>query len=350
MIHLHDHAGLAAHCRELRVDPQHGERLARLVLREGESVDAALARLRGDVPRVWSDALARDLLALERREDSTADGATKLLFRTPSGAPLESVLLRAASGRRSLCLSIQSRCPIGCRFCASGSLGKVPPVALEEVLDQVVQARRLLAAEGGALRNLVFMGMGEPLLEEELLHAALERLLDPRGFAFGPSRVCVSTVGLPDGMRRLAARFPDVRQALSLHAARADVRERLIPVARTHGLAELREAVREVGERTGGRVLIEVLLLAGVNDGPEDEAALAAWLEGLPARLNLIPYNPPGVLPEDGTLDLSLRPAPRERCEAWADAFRARGVETTLRRSLGADVAAACGQLAARRS
>lgn len=349
MIHLHDPAQLAAHCRELRVDPQHGERLARLVLREGQSVDAALARLRGEVPRAWSDALARDVLALERREDSAADGATKLLFRTSSGAPLESVVLRAASGRRTLCLSIQSRCPIGCRFCASGSLGKVPPVGLEELLDQVVQARRLLAAEGGALRNLVFMGMGEPLLEEELLHAALERLLDSRGFGFGPSRVCVSTVGLPGGMSRLAARFPGVRQALSLHAARPEVRERLIPVARTHGLDELRDAVREVGERTSGRVLVEVLLLDGVNDGPEDEAALAAWLEGLPVRLNLIPYNAPGVLPEDGTLDLTLRPTPRVRCEAWAAAFRARGVETTLRRSLGADVAAACGQLAARR-
>jgi 23S rRNA (adenine2503-C2)-methyltransferase len=257
------------------------------------------------------------------------------------------VVLRAASGRRTLCVSVQARCPIGCTFCASGTRGAAATLSPDEVLEQVTRARRLVAAEGGHLRNLVFMGMGEPLLAEELLHGCLDALLDPRGFAFGPSRVCVSTVGLPEGMRRLAARYPRVRQALSLHAARPEVRERLIPTSRAHGPEALRAAVREVGERTGERVLVEVLLLEGVNDGPEDEAALAAWLEGLPARLNLIPYNPPAAVPAEGTVDLSLRPSPAARVEAWAAAFRARGVETTVRRSLGRDVGAACGQLAA---
>lgn len=343
---LHDRKGLAARLRELRRDPRHADRFARLVLREGLAPAEAARQLGADLPQELVAELS-ERLELLAREDSAEDGATRLLWRTPSGARFESVVLRAASGRRTLCVSVQARCPIGCTFCASGTRGEAATLSPDEVLEQVTRARRLVAAEDGHLRNLVFMGMGEPLLAEELLHASLEALLDPRGFAFGPSRLCVSTVGLPAGMLRLAERFPRVRQALSLHAARPEVRERLIPTSRTHGPAALRAAVQQVGERTGERVLVEVLLLEGVNDGPEDEAALAAWLEGLPVRLNLIPYNPPLAVPAEGTVDLALRPSPPARLEAWAAAFRARGVETTVRRSLGRDVGAACGQLAA---
>jgi 23S rRNA (adenine2503-C2)-methyltransferase len=343
---LHDRQGLAARLRVLRRDPLAADLFARLVLREGVPPAEAAGRRGVELP---SELVAEleERLVLVAREDSAEDGASRLLWRTPSGARFESVVLRAASGRRTLCVSVQARCPIGCAFCASGTRGPAASLSTDEVLEQVVRARRLVASEGARLRNLVFMGMGEPLLVEELLHGCLDALLDPRGFAFGPSRVCVSTVGLPAGMRRLAERFPRVRQALSLHAARPEVRERLIPTSRASGPAALREAVREVGARTGERVLVEVLLLEGVNDGPEDERALAAWLEGLPVRLNLIPYNRPGAAPADGTLDLALAPSPPQRVAAWADAFRARGVETTVRRSLGRDVAAACGQLAA---
>lgn len=285
-------------------------------------------------------------MTLGEQRASAQDGATKLLFRTSSGARLESVLLRIASGRTSLCLSIQTRCPVACRFCASGTLGKVDSLHVDEVLDQVVQARALLRLEDRELRNLVFMGMGEPLLEEDLLHECLARLTAPAGFGFPENRLLVSTVGFPDGMRRLAERFPGVRQALSLHAAREEVRCELIPAARSVSLRALREAVLEVGRITGGPVMIEYLLLAGVNDRPGDEAALLAWLEGLPVLLNLIPFNAPGSLGASHSVDSRLRPTPLEQGRDMAQRFRERGIRTTLRHSLGQDISAACGQLA----
>lgn len=299
------------------------------------------------MPPEWKAGLSRGSLELGRREDSVEDGATKLVFSTSSGERLESVLLRIATGRTCLCLSIQSRCPVACRFCASGTLGKVKSLTVEEVLDQVIGARQLLRGEGRELRNLVFMGMGEPLLEEGLLHESLRRLTDQAGFAFSEKQVVVSTVGIPQGMVRLAREFPGVRQALSLHAARNEVREELIPMARRHSLEELRAAVREVAALTGGQVLIEYLLLEGVTDRFGDEVALASWLEGLPVLLNLIPFNRPEALGSSSSVDPTLRPSSRATSEAWAQRFRERGIPTTLRRSLGRDIAAACGQLAA---
>ena len=348
MIALHDTRALARHSAELRIDPGRAARVARSVLRHGCSLEDALDSAGIDFPPAWRAGIADEVLGLVGRQDSSADGATKLIFTTPAGERIESVLLRSASGRTSLCLSIQSRCPVACSFCASGFLGRPESLSLDELLDQVVQARRLLRGEGRELRNLVFMGMGEPLLEEPLLHTALERLTDGSTFAFPANRIAVSTVGLPPAMLRLARAFPDVRQALSLHSARQDVRAALIPMARRHSLEELREAVIAVGEIGGGRVLIEYLMLEGVTDRDADEAALASWLEDLPVLLNLIPFNAPGAGGSGSSVDPDLRSTEREVREAWALRFRERGIPTTLRHSLGGEIAAACGQLAVR--
>lgn len=348
MIDLHDPEALEAHCLEQRVDPQHGARLVRLVLRYGWPLELALGKLRGPVPAAWANELGESSLRLLEVVDSDIDGATKSLYETPTGQRIESVLLRIASGRCALCLSIQSHCPVACSFCSSGAPGKPARLELRHVLEQVTRARQLLREEGHDLRNVVFMGMGEPLLEEPLLHAALANLIDPRTYAFSAGRLMVSTVGLPDEMLRLARAFPGVRQALSLHSAKQAVRESLIPFAKRFHLDELRATVREIGRLTGGQVFVEYLLLEGVNDGPEDEAALAAWLTDLPVKLNLIPYNAPQNLPAGHSVDLDLRPTPRLAREAFARRMRALGVPTTLRRSLGADISAACGQLAVR--
>lgn len=350
MVHLHEPEALAAHSRDFGLDPAVGARVARAVLRHGRSLDAALARAPVDLPAGWVAGLAAPLLRLHECADSELDGASRLVFETGAGARIETVVLRIASGRNSLCLSIQSRCPAACRFCASGTLGRPESLSLDELLEEVVRGRQLLASEGRLLRNLVFMGMGEPLLEPELLHAALARLTDPGGFAFAERNVVVSTVGLPTEMGALAREFPGVRQALSLHSARQGVREALIPMARRHDLDELRAAVAEVARLTGGRVFVEVLLLEGVTDRPEDLAALEEWLAGLSVLLNLIPFNRPAAGAPQASLDPGLRPTPRERCIEIAAELRARGLPVTLRRSLGSDIAAACGQLAARRT
>lgn len=340
MTDLHDAAGLAQLCKLHRCDPQLLRRLVRGVLQRGESTQAAREGARSALPTSLLDALDWSTPELRARRDSGEDGASKLLLRSRGGPEFEVVLLRVRSGRTALCVSIQAGCPAGCTFCATGDLGLRGRLELSDVLGSVLLGRRLAAEEGRTLRNLVFMGMGEPLFEEELLHAALERLCDPRGFAFAPRRICVSTVGVPEAMLRLAEARPGVRQALSLHSAREDVRRQLIPLAEKHSLGELRRAVQEVGRLTRGRVLVEYLLLEGLTDRPADEQALCEWLEGLPVHLNLLPYNRLASAPE-------LAPTRREAREAFAARMRARGVRTTLRRSLGGDVAAACGELAA---
>jgi 23S rRNA (adenine2503-C2)-methyltransferase len=338
VISLHDAPALAALAREHRTDPQHLAKLTRRVLQHGDDICAALTSLKTPLPAPLVARLTPGALILVKRRDSARDGATKLLFQTRAGERIESVLLRARSGRTTLCLSIQSGCAFGCSFCASGASGLRARLTLDEVLAQVIHGRQIAASEGLNLRNLVFMGMGEPLAEEALLHDCLERLTTATLFGFSPRRVCVSTVGLPEEMVRLAQRFPSVRQALSLHSAVANERAALIPVAREHSLDDLRRAALEVTRLAGGRILIEYLLLAGRTDRPEDERALYAWLDGLSAHLNLIPYNPIWRIADH-------TPTPHSAALAFARRCRARGIPTTLRRSLGTDISAACGAL-----
>jgi 23S rRNA (adenine2503-C2)-methyltransferase len=335
---LHDPAGLLLLAARHRVQPQHLHRLATLVNKRGFEWEAALAELPVPLPGALVGELRRVELDLERRIDSEEDGATRLLFRTAKGLAVESVLLRIASGRTSLCLSCQSGCPVRCSFCATGREGLRGDLTVEEILDQLVQGQQLAAAEQRLVRNLVFMGMGEPLFVEDTLHEVLRRLVHPRAFAFPPTRIAVSTVGIPEGMVRLSEAFPEVRIAVSLHHAKQSEREALIPLARIHPLDELRRAIAEVG-RPESLVMIEYLLLEGRTDRPEDLEALAAWLEGLPVRINWIPYNRLGT-------DDPLRPTPPAERERIAALFRARGFLCTMRRSLGSGVLAGCGQLA----
>jgi 23S rRNA (adenine2503-C2)-methyltransferase len=217
-------------------------------------------------------------------------------------------------------------------------MGVARDLTAAEILDQVIQGNALLRPEGRRVRNVVFMGMGEPFHNEAQLHAALEVLLSPVCFDLAPRRVSVSTVGIPDAMLRCADRFPGVGIALSLHAARDEVRERIVPIDKVHRLAEVRAALEELTRR-GQKVMIEYLLLDGINDSDDDLRALAGWLRDLSVHVNLIPYNP-----IDGAPDIQGTPEPRRK--AFSEALKREGYRVTLRYSLGADIAAACGQLA----
>lgn len=281
--------------------------------------------------------LRQGFLDLERRVDSEIDGASKLIFRTAQGRRIETVILRPNTGRSTVCVSSQVGCAAGCRFCATGTMGLVAQLTRDEILDQVVQARRIVAAEGRELRNVVFMGMGEPLHNLEEVSAALEGLTHPLGLNFSPAKVLVSTVGVPEAMRSLLARFPRFNLALSLHAALPEVRERIVPTAEKVPLEALRAVLGEASA-AGRRTMIEYVLLEGINDRPEDVDALVAWCRGLDVHLNLIPFNDVDAPPD-------LRATPRERREEIARDLKAEGFPVTLRYSLGADIAAACGQL-----
>jgi 23S rRNA (adenine2503-C2)-methyltransferase len=304
--------------------------------KKGLPFAACLEALPEGLRGVFASGLAAEPLTLVARRDSGVDGASKLAFRTADGLLLEAVLLRVASGRTSLCISSQVGCAANCAFCATGKMGLLRNLTAAEMLDQVVQAQRLAGAEGRTLRNVVFMGMGEPLHNERGVYGALEVLRDPRAFYLADRHLMVSTVGMVEAMGRFRARYPTVRLALSLHSARAEVRRELMPAGKSQTLARLREVLPPAG--SPHPLMIEVTLLRGVNDGPEDCRALMEYLRGSAVHINLIPFNPhPGS---------AFAPTPRAEREAFAAALRAAGFTVTVRRSLGDDIAAACGQLA----
>lgn len=330
-----DQQGIEQLRRELRLDPKHIRDLRIALLKRFKSDENALDGFPA------ASRLTLHSLEMFRRCDSTVDGATKLLMRTAAGMLIESVILRIATGRTTLCVSSQVGCAAACEFCATGKMGIARNLSHEEILDQVLRAGQLLAEENRSLRNVVFMGMGEPFHNEANLYRAIELLVSPEFFNISPTKVLVSTVGVADAMQRCVERFPKVRLALSLHSVRQDVRERLIPLASKFPLDELKRTIATVNRRQSTSLMIEYLMLAGVNDSLGDARELVAWLEGLNVHVNLIPYNPIDDAPQ---LVASDRPAR----EAFAKTIRDAGFKTTLRYSLGNDIAAACGQLVRR--
>jgi 23S rRNA (adenine2503-C2)-methyltransferase len=217
-------------------------------------------------------------------------------------------------------------------------MGVARELSVPEILGQAVTAGRLLAQEGRRLRNVVFMGMGEPFHNEANVTQAVATLVDPACFNLSPDKLMVSSVGVVDGMLRFAERFPRVGLALSLHSVRQEARERLIPLAKRYPLGELRRAVRELNALQPRPVMLEYLMLRGLTDTEEDLSALVAWTRGLDVHVNLIPYNPISSAPE-------LEGSSSVACQAFAAQLKARGLKTTVRRSLGRDIEAACGQL-----
>lgn len=272
---------------------------------------------------------------------ASADGWTrKFRLRFADGGEVEAVRM-GFPGRLTACLSTQVGCAMGCVFCATGQMGFRRHLSAGEI---VAQARRLTAGLGAdaRLRNLVMMGMGEPLHNFDRTMKALELLTDTGGLGIGPSRVTISTVGHVEGIRRLAEVAKPYTLAVSLHGASDAERAELVPVNRRWPLAELMAACRDYSARTGRRVLIAWTLIDGVNDGADHAARLGTLLRGMNVQVNLIPLNPTdgyggGV------------PAP-ERVTAFHRILRETGLAVTVRQRRGIDVAAGCGQLGAAKS
>ncbi|MBT3192633.1 MAG: 23S rRNA (adenine(2503)-C(2))-methyltransferase RlmN [Verrucomicrobia bacterium] len=336
MISVYDQASLEALRKRTGIQPFDLKRFRNALYKKAFEKESALAVLPEAARAAFSQSLCFEPLKLSERHDSAVDGATKLGFHTHDGLLIESVILRVKSGRTALCVSSQVGCACKCGFCATGALGFIRNLTRDEMLDQVAQANRLLQKEECTVRNIVFMGMGEPLLNTEPLFQALELLSAPAGFDYSQSRLMVSTVGIPAGMLSCAEQFPNVQQALSLHSARQAVRERLLPIAHQYSLEALQDTIRTVG--ANGDVMIEYLMLEGINDGEQDYAALCRYLQGLPVHINIIPYNA-----FEGS---SWHGTPQCARVAFANRLKSAGFKVTQRYSLGLDIAAACGQLA----
>jgi 23S rRNA (adenine2503-C2)-methyltransferase len=339
MTSIHDAAGLEIIRKRVRLDPDQLRQLRNSFYKKKRSATEVLEVLPESPRQSFAADVAFHALELAGRHDSRVDGASKLLFRTAAGHTLETVILRIASGRTSLCVSSQVGCAARCEFCATGQMKLAVNLSQAEILDQLIQANQMLRSEERSVRNVVFMGMGEPLHNEAEVFAAIDVLLSPECFNIPSSRVVLSTVGIPDGIVRCAERFPRIGLALSLHSARQELRQRLIPLAKRFPLDMLKDALKEVTNRQRRKVMIEYLLLDGINDTADDLDALRDYLHDLPVHINLIPYNPIADAP-------NLHGTPHARRQAFAAALTKAGFLVTTRYSLGSDIAAACGQLA----
>ncbi len=270
-------------------------------------------------------------LTLERIARSR-DGTEKALFHTADGRVLEAVLMRYRDGRRSICVSSQSGCPLTCTFCATGKMKFGRNLTASEILDQVLHFRRKEEVD-----HLVFMGMGEPLMNLDNVLAAAE-LLPDTGIA--TSHTTVSTVGWVPGIERLTTEGPAIRLALSLHAPEDQLRGELMPINDRHPISEVLEACMAWHRARRRKVYIEYLMLDGVNDSLEQARDLAALLvPGGPFKVNLIPYNPS---------DSGYSGSPRNRIDDFRAELDSEGIPATVRLTRGRDIDAACGQLAAR--
>ena len=293
-----------------------------------------------DLPKVERDALgaafrldAPTLASLSRSRDGTA----KQLWRMSDGELVESVLIPARD-RLTLCISSQAGCAMACVFCATGWSGYRRQLTAGEIVSQFRGARRWAAENGlGPITNVVFMGMGEPLMNLNGVMPALTLL--NAAYGLGARRITVSTVGVVPGILALAARPEQFRLAVSLHAPNPELRARLVPLERKHPLPQLFESLRAFEAAGGRRITFEYVMIDGLNDRPEHARELADLVSEFPSHVNLIPLNPiPGP---------DWKPTPPEALRAFARILEERNVPVTIREPRGRDIAAACGQLRA---
>ena len=297
-------------------------------------------------------------------ERAAADGTRKLRLRLSDGALVETVLIPdgdvqsggvgGGSKKITQCLSSQVGCGLGCRFCATATMGLRRNLSAGEIVDQVYVLGRSAPARGGAsplptaralsepqrVSNLVFMGMGEPLGNLDSVLAAVEILCTDVGQNFSPRRITVSTAGVVPGIAELGRRNRHVGLAVSLNATTDEVRERLMPINKRWPLPALMEALRRYPLPRRRRITFEYVLIAGLNDTPADARRLVRLLDGIRSKVNLIPYNPV-ARPFTGRLE---RPTP-DAVDAFAERLREKDLSTFVRQSRGDDIAAACGQL-----
>lgn len=276
---------------------------------------------------LWSSRIAHHARA--------GDGTEKLLLEWPDAGRIECVLLRDGQ-RRSICISTQVGCAMGCVFCASGLDGVDRNLTRGEIVEQMLRLQRLLPLEE-RLSHLVVMGMGEPLANLDPLLEALRVASSPEGLGISPRRITISTVGLPKAIHRLADMQVPYHLAVSLHAPNDTLRNSLVPVNRRIGLSEILEAADRYFQASGRRLTFEYVLLAGLNDQPEHARELAALLRGRPALLNVIPFNPVQGLP--------YRTPSAEAIKGFRQILQAGGLHVKFRQRKGDEIDAACGQL-----
>lgn len=290
---------------------------------------------KGDRARIEA---AHPLTALSpvAQQVSTQSGTRKTLFELADGETIESVLLDQGS-RITLCLSSQAGCPLGCTFCATGQAGFRRNLSAAEIVEQALRLIAEIQGEEDSTPNIVYMGMGEPFQNYDAVMKSIRLLMSPEGMHVGARKITVSTAGDVDGIERFATEPWQVRLSISLHAADDELRSRLVPLNRRYPLKALHDALRRYQEVRNRQITIEWVLMDGVNDTPAQAKALSAYLRGLDAVVNLIPWN--------SVPDLPYRPSPPLQRERFVEMLGKTGIKATLRKERGEDIDAACGQL-----
>lgn len=345
MQNLHDltRNGLAHLLAEWGYSSYHANKVWQLLYRQRAGTLAELGGLRADLHQMLQERATLHQLTTAA-ETASSDGYTrKYLLRLGDGQTIETVLMyfegRDGAPRATACVSTQAGCAMGCVFCATGQMGFFRHLTPGEIVAQVLHVGRVLAAQGDDLRNIVLMGMGEPLHNYDNTMAALDILMDHKGLAIAPKHITLSTVGVVPGIVRLADEQRPFRLAVSLHGATDAERQALVPPAKRWPLAELMDACRYYIAQRQRRIFFEWTLIAGENDTPEQAHALGHLLQGMAAHVNLIPLNP--TVGYDGQ-------AARETAVAHFQAIlTSYNLPSTVRQRRGIDIAAGCGQLKA---
>lgn len=272
-----------------------------------------------------------------RSRQISSDGTRKYLFGVDQGGAVESVMIKQPK-RMTLCVSSQVGCGMGCAFCRTATMGFHRHLSTSEILRQVLGVIEDARNFDDMFQNIVFMGMGEPLHNFENVMRAIDVLVDPKGLAISPRKITVSTVGLVPAIEKFGKREVDVNLAISLNATTNEVRSEIMPITKAFPLEKLIAALRALPRRGRKKLTIEYVMLHGINDTAEDLRRLPKLIDGLPAKINLIPYNT--------NAGLGFATPTEEYVRHWQDVLTRKGVNTTIRWSKGQDISAACGQLA----
>ncbi|MBX9924241.1 MAG: 23S rRNA (adenine(2503)-C(2))-methyltransferase RlmN [Rhabdochlamydiaceae bacterium] len=321
-------------CQERGEKSFRAEQVWEWVYQKGVSDWALMTNLSKEFRSLLEQSFQLKSLRLDSQEISKDQQTVKFLWKLEDGKFVESVLI-LAPGRKTVCVSSQVGCPARCAFCASGKEGLMRNLTAVEIFEQVYQIQIEIQEK---VSHIVFMGMGEPLENYDEVVKALKMLCDENRLHFSERKITVSTVGVVEGIHKLAQESFKVNLALSLHAPNQHVRKKIIPYARKYDLSLVLEAMRQYAATTKRDITYEYTLLAGINDHAEHAMELAKLVQGDPCTVNLIPYNP-----VDG---INLERPEREQIEEFREILEAKGIVTTWRYTKGKDIAAACGQLA----
>ena len=327
----------------LRIDPHQIKTVYNQYFKKSETL-SAISQNNSDNPTLsaFINSLNWQTLELTQTASSEQDGATKLLFQTTDNYYIEAVILRIKTGRTTLCISSQIGCAMNCQFCATGNMGFTRNLTQHEILEQVTIANQFLKEENRHIRNIVFMGMGEPLNNPIEVYKAIETLTSPKYFNLSIQHICISTVGIAPEITNLLKKFPKIKLAISLHSAIEEVRNKIIPISKTYNLNALQATLLELTKDYNADnryIFLEYLMIDGITDTDADIEALKNWCTTLPIHLNIIKYNP--ALEEQ-----ELKPSSRRQTEYFIDQLKPHISRITTRYSLGSDITAACGQLA----